>query len=150
MPSKKRKKTIFDSIFGDFFEDNIFDETDELFGGLKNAGTGYSMQISQINGEPVVTVKAYGQVDRKALEKELKEKYPNARINIEIYSESGERKPFIEEITQDNTPKNVSEKKTSVFSKQKDSLDIFKTNHRVMIEEIKNSDSENKSNKKKK
>ena len=147
MPSdKKKRRTIFDAIFGDFFGDDIFGEVDELFGGLRSAGTGYSMQISQINGETVVTVKAYGQVDRKALEKELKEKYPNAKINIELYNEAGERKPIIEEITSDEVTETSSDKEAEqpLFPSQKRGIDLFKPTRRAMIEEIKNHDEENK------
>ncbi len=153
MPSnKKKRRTIFDAMFGDFFGADVFGEVDELFDDLRHTGTGYSMQISQINGETVVTVKAYGQIDRKALEKELKEKYPNAKINIELYNEAGERKPVIEELTSDEVTETSPDKETEqpLFPSQKSRIDLFKPTRRAMIEEIKNQGEENKSENSKK
>jgi len=153
MPSnKKKRRTIFDAMFGDFFGADVFGEVDELFGGLRNAGAGYSMQVSQINGETVVTVKAYGQVDKKALEKELKEKYPNAKINIELYNEAGERKPVIEELASEEVTETSPDKETeqTSFPSQKSRIDLFKPSRRAMIEEIKNQDEENKNKNSKK
>jgi len=153
MPSnKKKRRTIFDAMFGDFFGADAFGEVDEFFGGLRNAGAGYSMQVSQINGETVVTVKAYGQVDKKALEKELKEKYPNAKINIELYNEAGERKPVIEELASEEVTETSPDKETeqTLFPSQKSRIDLFKPSRRAMIEEIKNQDEENKNKNSKK
>ena len=75
MPKRKRKKKgILDlSNFG---------EEDSLFGREPTRGaSGYSISVTYDNsGTPLVKVKTHGDVDVAELRKDIKQRYPRARI----------------------------------------------------------------------
>ena len=89
MKDKKRKRGFF----------NLFDEMDEFMKGFEpetGSGSGYSISVTYDEyGRPIVDVKTYGEVDKKALKKELEKSYPGAKIK------GLEEKPLIEEINED-------------------------------------------------
>ena len=63
---------------------SIFDEFDEILKKIQKMGSGssgYSVSVVyNSDGKPIVNVKTHGNFDREALEKEIREMYPNAEI----------------------------------------------------------------------
>ena len=73
MSKREKKKPLFD-LFG--FDEKGFPSGKEAIGG-----SGYSISVSYDEAdEPVVQVKAYGDVDTATLRKDIERRYPGARI----------------------------------------------------------------------
>ena len=81
----RRRKGFFDDIFRRFDElfERLEEEMEEGIRGFEGEfGSGmYSITVTYDNyGRPVVKVQAQGNVDKKAIEDYLRERYPNAKI----------------------------------------------------------------------
>ncbi|MHA1609684.1 MAG: hypothetical protein ACTSUJ_06730 [Candidatus Njordarchaeales archaeon] len=83
---RKKRRSIFDA----FFSGSLFDEIEEFFEDVwdefKELGDtegGYSIEITYVNGRPVVRAKISDNIDREEFERMLKERYPGAEIIIE-------------------------------------------------------------------
>ena len=100
MSKRKRKRRFFD-FFG-------FGEEDFPFGGKPSeGGSGYSMSVSYDGkGKPIVQVKSYGEVDTAGLRKDIKQKYPGAKI------EGLEKKPLIRIVDEDEDEEKKGESGT--------------------------------------
>ena len=96
MPERKKKKRFFD-LFG-------FDEKDFLVGqNAGGAGSGYSMSVTHDEaGKPVVQVKTYGGVDEAELRRDIKQKYPGAKV------EGLAKKPLIRIVDEEEEEKENS------------------------------------------
>jgi hypothetical protein len=93
MPKRKRKKR---GIF-DLFD---FGEEDFLFGGESSGNSGYSISVTYDEaGKPLVRVKTRGDVDATELRRDIKRRYPGARI------EGLEKKPLIRVVEEEEKPK---------------------------------------------
>ncbi len=90
--SRRKKRSVIDELF----KGAVFDETEKLFG--KASGTGYSISVVQTPEGTKVRAKVGKDTDTDALEKQLKQQYPNAEIKIE----GGKTKPLIREISTKN------------------------------------------------
>ncbi len=100
MPERKRKKHLFDDIFG-------FGEEDFLFGSESTGrGSGYSISVTyDEKGKPVVQVKTHGDVDTAELRKDIEQRYPRAKI------EGLEQKPLIRIIDEEEEKKESEDEK---------------------------------------
>lgn len=84
MPKEKRKKSFFD-LFGLGDDDFPFESK-----SLSEGGSGYSISVSyDEKGKPIVKVETQGGVDVTALQKDIEQRYPGARI------EGLEKQPLI-------------------------------------------------------
>ncbi len=88
MPRKK-KRSIIDELFGG----SLFNDKELLPDDF--SGTGYSISVSQTPEGTKVNAKVGKNTDVNALRKQLQQKYPNARIEIE----GGKTEPLIREIS---------------------------------------------------
>ena len=88
MPRKK-KRSIIDELFGG----SLFNDKELLPDDF--SGTGYSISVSQTPKGTVVKAKVGKDTDVNAFRKQLQQKYPNAKIEIE----GGREKPLIREIS---------------------------------------------------
>ena len=93
MERRKRRKSIFDELFGG----SIFDEIDGFFKEFPEGelSEGYSISITQTPEGTKVKARVGKNVDVNALERRLKQQYPGAKIEIE----GGRREPLIREIS---------------------------------------------------
>lgn len=95
MPERRRKREIIE--VGDYEDQEGFYILEPIPVEL---GTGYSLSISHDEeGEEILQVKTYGKLDRKELLRELRYKYPKAKIEglkeasiIKVSSSIGKRK----------------------------------------------------------
>ncbi len=85
--SRKKKRSIIDELFGT----SIFNNTEPLFD--KSTTTGYSISVVQTPEGTKVKAKVGKNTDANALKKQLQQRYPNAKIEIEGV------KPLIREIS---------------------------------------------------
>jgi len=83
--SKKKKRSLIDELFGG----SLFGETESF------PETGYSISVVQTPEGTKVKAKAGKNTDISALKKQLQQKYPGAKIEIE----GGKAKPLIREIS---------------------------------------------------
>lgn len=83
--SKKKKRSLIDELFGG----SLFGETESF------PGTGYSISVVQTPDGTKVKAKAGKNTDISVLKKQLQQKYPGAKIEIE----GGSAKPLIREIS---------------------------------------------------
>ena len=76
---KKKRKSVFDQIFGSFFDEF------ESFLSIPSIGgqTGYSIEVTWQGDQEIVKVKTFGNVDKVALKNEIRRQYPNAKIVFE-------------------------------------------------------------------
>ena len=97
MPERKRKRRFF-NLFS-------FGDEDFLFGSEPTEGeSGYSMSVTYDGkGKPVVQAKIYGDMDTAKLRRDIKQRYPGAKI------EELEKKPLIRIIDEDEEEKKKSE-----------------------------------------
>lgn len=84
---RKKKRSIIDELFGG----SLFNETESLFDSSPT--TGYSISVVQTPEGTKVKAKVGKNTDASALKKQLRQQYPNAKIEIE----GG--KPLIREIS---------------------------------------------------
>ena len=76
---KKKRKSVFDQIFG-----NVFDEFESFLDMPSTGGqTGYSIEVTWQGDQEIVKVKTFGNVDKVALKNEIRRQYPNAKIVFE-------------------------------------------------------------------
>ena len=99
--SRKRKRSIIDDLFGDFFDDleSSFDDF---------SGSGYSISVVQTPEGTKVRVKAGKDTDVNSLKRQLQQQYPNAEIEIE----GGREEPLIKEISTKSVVAEKEEKRT--------------------------------------
>lgn len=88
MNSKKKKRGIFDDLFGGM--DEMFEKFGAGGGGMES---GYSVNVTQTPEGTKVHAKAGKGMDASQLRKSLQQQYPNTTIEIE-----GD-KPLIREIS---------------------------------------------------
>lgn len=88
MPRKKKRSTI-DELFGD----SLFSDKELLPDDISS--TGYSISVSQTPEGTVVKAKVGKDTDVNAFKRQLQQKYPGAKIEIE----GGSAKPLIREIS---------------------------------------------------
>lgn len=77
-PSKRRRKSIIDELFGG----SLFNQKEELFDEGAFEG-GYSISVVQTPEGTKVKAKVGKDADADALRKRLQQQYPNAQIEIE-------------------------------------------------------------------
>jgi len=107
MSEKKKKRGFFDSFF-DFGEEDFLSSDD-----LQSGGSGYSISVTyDERGKPVVQVKIRGEVDVNELRRDLKERYPDAKI------EGLNEKPLIRVIGEDKEPEKKTKERKSKKSKK--------------------------------
>jgi len=109
MTKKKRPRSLFEAIMGDFFSDieSIFEKGfEEGFEG----STGYSVQVTYSGDKPIVRVKAFGNVDKSALKSQLQQQYPGAKIIIEDEKGRVEEVSLIKEISEEEKKRREKEK----------------------------------------
>jgi len=87
--SRKKKRSIIDELFGG----SLFNEKEILSDDF--SGTGYSISVVQTPEGTKVKAKVGKHTNVNALRKQLQQKYPNAKIEIE----GGTAKPLIREIS---------------------------------------------------
>ena len=99
--SHKRKRSIIDDLFGDFFDDleSSFDDF---------SGSGYSISVIQTPEGTKVRVKAGKDTDVSSLKRQLQQQYPNAEIEIE----GGREEPLIKEVSTKSVVAEKEEKRT--------------------------------------
>jgi len=88
MPRKKRR-----SIIDDLFGGSLFNDTELVSNEFPD--TGYSISVVQTPAGTKVKAKVGKNTDATALEKQLQQQYPNAKIEIE----GGKTEPLIREIS---------------------------------------------------
>jgi len=81
----KKKRSLIDELFGG----SVFGETESF------PETGYSISVIQTPEGTKVKAKAGKNTDTGVLKRQLQQKYPNAKIEIE----GGKAKPLIREIS---------------------------------------------------
>jgi hypothetical protein len=86
---RKRRKSIFDEIFGG----SLFSDITGFFDELPEEG--YSISVVQTPEGTRVRAKVGKDVDVDILKKQLQEQYPNAEIEIN----GGRKQPLIKEIS---------------------------------------------------
>ena len=99
--SHKRKRSIIDDLFGDFFDD--FESSFDDF-----SGSGYSISVVQTPEGTKVRVKAGKDTDVNSLKRQLQQQYPNAEIEIE----GGREEPLIKEVSTKSIVAEKEEKRT--------------------------------------
>jgi len=87
--NKKRRKSIFDEIFGG----SLFDDVTEVFDEFSEGG--YSINVVQTPEGIKVRAKVGKNVDVNAFKKQLEQQYPNAEIEIE----GGKKEWLIREVS---------------------------------------------------
>ncbi|MCK4474625.1 hypothetical protein KAU30_02180 [Candidatus Bathyarchaeota archaeon] len=95
MPHKKSKR---ESIIDEFFGKPFFGDVETAFEELSEGGgfgSGYSMNVVQTPEGTKVQVKVGKDVNVNTLRKQLQQKYPGAKIEIE----GGKSEPLIREIS---------------------------------------------------
>ena len=99
--SHKRKRSIIDDLFGDFFDDleASFDDF---------SGSGYSISVVQTPEGTKIRVKAGKDTDVSSLKRQLQQQYPNAEIEIE----GGREEPLIKEVSTKSVVAEKEEKRT--------------------------------------
>jgi hypothetical protein len=114
---KRRRRSLFDEFFSPFesFE-GFFSEFSS--GSFAEAGSGYSINVTQIDGKTKVLVRASKDMDVTELKQHLKEQYPNAEIVVE-----GGR-PLIEEIKEYPKEEEAYKKEVKGKAKSRGSLII--------------------------
>jgi len=106
MPKEKRKKSFFD-LFG-FGEDDFTFESKSFSEG----SSGYSVSVSYDDkGKPIVKVETQGDVDAAALQKDIEQRYPGAKI------EGLEKQPLIRIV--DEEPKSVKKERKKEVQEEK-------------------------------
>jgi len=98
--SHKRKRSIIDDLFGDFFDD--FESSFDDF-----SGSGYSISVVQTPEGTKIRVKAGKDTDVNSLKRQLQQQYPNAEIEIE----GGREEPLIKEVSTKNVVEEKEEKR---------------------------------------
>jgi len=98
--SHKRKRSIIDDLFGDFFDD--FESSFDDF-----SGSGYSISVVQTPEGTKIRVKAGKDTDVNSLKRQLQQQYPNAEIEIE----GGREEPLIREVSTKNVVEEKEEKR---------------------------------------
>ncbi|HUV98230.1 MAG TPA: hypothetical protein VMW14_01855 [Candidatus Paceibacterota bacterium] len=83
MPSKKKRRNKFDEMFGSSALDNA--------DSFKGSATGYSISVVQTDQGTKVRAKVGKDTNVEDMRKQLKQKYPNAEIEIK----GSEKKPLI-------------------------------------------------------
>jgi len=86
---RKKKRSIIDELFGS----SIFNDTESLFDNSPT--TGYSISVVQTPEGTKVKAKVGKDADANAVKKQLRQQYPNAKIEIE----GGKTTPLIREIS---------------------------------------------------
>ena len=99
--SHKRKRSIIDDLFGDFFDD--FEASFDDF-----SGSGYSISVVQTPEGTKIRVKAGKDTDVNSLKRQLQQQYPNAEIEIE----GGREEPLIKEVSTKSIVTEKEEKRT--------------------------------------
>jgi len=99
--SHKRKRSIIDDLFGDFFDD--FESSFDDF-----SGSGYSISVVQTPEGTKIRVKAGKDTDVNSLKRQLQQQYPNAEIEIE----GGREEPLIKEVSTKSIVAEKEEKRT--------------------------------------
>jgi len=89
MMPRKKKRSIIDELFGG----SLFNDKELLTDDISSAG--YSISVSQTPEGTKVKAKVGKDTDVNAFRRQLQQKYPNARIEIE----GGKEKPLIREIS---------------------------------------------------
>jgi len=98
--SRKRKRSIIDDLFGNFFDD--FELSFDDF-----SGSGYSISVVQTPEGTKIRVKAGKDTDVNSLKRQLQQQYPNAEIEIE----GGREEPLIKEVSTKNVVEEKKEKR---------------------------------------
>lgn len=81
--TKKKKRSIFDDIFGFSLFDEIEEVFNKAFEGFEGGFTGsYSMQVVYTDEGPVVYAELSDDMDANEFRKMLEQKYPGAKIVI--------------------------------------------------------------------
>ena len=86
---RKKKRNIIDELFGG----SLFNETKSPFDNSPT--TGYSISVVQTPEGTKVKAKIGKNTDASALKKQLRQQYPNAKIEME----GGKTTPLIKEIS---------------------------------------------------
>ncbi|MDH5482421.1 MAG: hypothetical protein OEY22_06040 [Candidatus Bathyarchaeota archaeon] len=103
MTSKsKRRRSIIDGLFGS----SLFDEA-KLFNEFPESG--YSISVTQTPEGTKVRAKVGKDTDVNMLRKQLQQRYPNAKVEIE----GGGKEPLIREISTKFIKKENNEKQDS-------------------------------------
>jgi hypothetical protein len=87
--SRKKKRSVIDDLFGG----SLFNDKEILPDDF--SGTGYSISVVQTPEGTKVKAKVGKDTEVNAFRKQLQQKYPNAKIEIE----GGTEKPLIREIS---------------------------------------------------
>jgi len=75
---KRKRRSIFDSFFGDFFE-----EFETMFDEIGAMGGGYSISVTTTPEGTIVHAKISDDVDADEFKRMLQQRYPGAKIIIE-------------------------------------------------------------------
>lgn len=108
MSQKKRKRGFFD-LFG-FDEEGFILEPKSFSKG----GSGYSISVTyDEKGKPVVKVQTQGEVDVAKLRRDVKQRYPDAKI------EGLEKQPLIRVVDEETAAEEKQHKKEQKEAKKK-------------------------------
>jgi hypothetical protein len=99
---KKKRRSIIDELFGG----SPFGDMESPFDNFPESG--YSISVVQTPEGTKVRAKAGKDTDVNTLKKQLQQKYPNAKIEIE----GGKKEPLIREISTKSLTKEKEEKQT--------------------------------------
>ncbi|MHA1595398.1 MAG: hypothetical protein ACTSXJ_07925 [Candidatus Baldrarchaeia archaeon] len=132
----RKRRSPFD-IFGLF--DEIFERMESMFEefpDMETMGGGYSISVTyDETGRPIVRVQTYGNVDKEALRREIKNKYPDAKI-IGLDEESTEPS-LIREIAKEESRipaiKEEESQSSFIIREVKEKEDSSKKRKRVRI-----------------
>ncbi len=102
MSHKKKRRSIIDELFGG----SSFSDTESFFDNFPESG--YSISVVQTPEGTKVKAKAGKDTDANMLKKQLQQKYPNAKIEME----GGKKEPLIKEISTKSLTKEKEEKQT--------------------------------------
>ena len=102
MSHKRKHRSIIDELFGG----STFSDTESLFDNFPESG--YSISVVQTPEGTKIRAKAGKDTDVNMLKRQLQQKYPNAKIEIE----GGKKEPLIREISTKSLTKEKEEKQT--------------------------------------
>lgn len=97
---RKRKRGMIDELFGG----SLFNDVESFFNEFP--ANGYSISVVQTPEGTKVKAKAGKDTDVNMLKRQLQQKYPNAKIEIE----GGKKQPLIREISTKSLTKEKEEK----------------------------------------
>ena len=100
--SRKQKRSIIDELFGG----SLFSKSESQ---SKSTETGYSISVVHTPEGTKVKARAGKNTNANALKKQLRQQYPNAKIEIE----GGSTKPLIREISAKLSNTKAKTKKTT-------------------------------------